>query len=74
MKGKLKIYTELCECWFNIASIVMLCDIFYIMFSYEFLTVCILAGIVAALCCVDVFLKNEKYYRIKRILEERYSE
>jgi len=74
MKQKLISYIKLREIPEIVSMIVMLVTLFYVAFSYEFLTTCILAGIVSVLSSIDTVLKNDKYYRVKNILLERYGE
>lgn len=73
MKQKLLAYVKLWNVPYDISFVLMLCSFCCVLFSYDFVSMCILSGIIAPLCFVDMIIKNNRYYRIKRILKERYG-
>lgn len=74
MKDKLMTYVNLRNVPYDISFILMLCSFCCVLFTYNFLSVLILSGVIFVFCSVDVIIKNNKYYRVKTILEERYGE
>lgn len=74
MKQKLIRYIDLCNVPYDISFVLMLCSFCCVLFSYDFVSMCILSGLIFVFCVVDMIVKSDKYYRAKTILEERYGE
>lgn len=73
MKQRLEKYVKLWNVPYDISFVLMLCSFCCVLFSYDFVSMCILSGAIFIFGSFDMIIKNEKYYRIKRILSERYG-
>lgn len=73
MKQKLLAYVKLWNVPYDISFVLMLCSFCCVLFSYDFVSMCILSGSIFIFGSIDMIIKNDKYYRIKRILSERYG-
>jgi hypothetical protein len=74
MKQKLLSYVNLCNAPYEISFVLMIIVFGLVIFTYEFNATCIISSLIFVLGILDMAIKNDKYYRVKTILEERYGE